>query len=216
MDINLLFTQILYYFETQLHFLFIKYLCGLHDYIKFFDFGLKNIDNDRRDTWHRCFRRPFHTYAYCSVSLSDLLLIYSASASEHSWPIKFSSVISTLNKMSYFSKDKTFRWKNKNVSEAVYLSRKKSSDRMKRKWEEVKGNFCEESSSTKKIRLGTRLVNLDILRARILRVKLSKWCCDSEIKKRLYRRNDFPCFLSQHSNAFYHWKCGNRERCSFK
>ena len=78
MDINPFVTQILYYFGTQLHYLFIKYLCGLHEYIKFFNFGRKNIESDRRDTWHRCFRRPFHTHAYCSVSLSDLLLICSA------------------------------------------------------------------------------------------------------------------------------------------
>ena len=82
MNINPFFTQILYYFETQWHFSFIKYLCGLHEYIKFCNFGLKNIDSDRRDTWHRCCHRPFHTYAYCSVSLSDLLLICSAPASE--------------------------------------------------------------------------------------------------------------------------------------
>ena len=106
------------------------------------------------------------------------------------------------NKMSCITKDKTFRWKNKNVSEAVYLSRKKSSNRMKRKWEVVNEKSCEESSSTKKIRLGTRLVNLDILRAKILRVKMNKWCCDSEIKIRLYTRNDFPYFLSQDSNPF--------------
>ena len=104
--------------------------------------------------------------------------------------------------MSCISRDQTFRWKNKNVSETVYLSPKKSiRDRMKRKWEEVNGKSCEESSSTKKIGLGTRLVNLDILRAKIFRVKMSKWCYDSEIKIRLYTRNDFPSFLSQYSNA---------------
>ena len=77
MDINPFFTQILYYSGTQLHFLFIKYLCGLHEYIKFFNLGRKNIESDRRDTWRRCFRRPFHTYAYYSVCLSDLLLCIS-------------------------------------------------------------------------------------------------------------------------------------------
>ena len=39
---------------------------------------------------------------------------------------------------------------------------------MKKKWEEVNGKSWEESSSTKKTRLGTRLVNLDILRARLM------------------------------------------------
>ena len=34
------------------------------------------MDNDRRVTWHSLFsRHPFHTYAYCSVSLLDLLFI---------------------------------------------------------------------------------------------------------------------------------------------
>ena len=53
-------------------------------YIEFFNFGLQNVDSDRYDIWRRsCFRRPFHTYAHCSISLSDLLLIYAAVASEH-------------------------------------------------------------------------------------------------------------------------------------
>ena len=121
------------------------------------------------------------------------------------------SVISTLdNKTSCILKDKRFRWKDKNVCEAVYLSRKKSSDRIKRKWEEVNGNSCEENSSTKKIRLGTCLVNLGILRAKILRVKMSEWCCDSEIKIPLY-----TSYLSQDSIALYQ-KWGDRERCAFK
>ena len=37
MDISSFFTQILYYFKTQLHFLFIKHFCGLYEYIKFFN-----------------------------------------------------------------------------------------------------------------------------------------------------------------------------------
>ena len=45
--------------------------------MKFFNFGRKNIGNDRRDTWHRCFRRPFHTYAYhIYVYLCLLMLTY--------------------------------------------------------------------------------------------------------------------------------------------
>lgn len=65
--------------------------------------------------------------------------------------------------MSCIEKDKIFRWKNKNVSEAVYLSRKKLSERMKRKWQKVDDEPSENDSSKKKPRLGTRIVNLDIL-----------------------------------------------------
>ncbi|KAL1516233.1 hypothetical protein ABEB36_000152 [Hypothenemus hampei] len=65
--------------------------------------------------------------------------------------------------MNRLPKNKIFRWKNKNVSEAVYLKRKSASDRMKRKIESVREST--EFSPVKKPRLGTRLVNLDILRA---------------------------------------------------
>ena len=59
MDINSFFTLILYYFEKQLDFLFIKHFCGLYEYIKFFNFGLEDIDSDKRDIWHRwCFAVP--------------------------------------------------------------------------------------------------------------------------------------------------------------
>ena len=85
MDINSFFTQIIYYFKTQLNFLSIQHFCGLYEYIKFFNFGLKNIDSDRRDTWHHWrSRRPFHTCSCCTVSLLDLLFICAASARKHS------------------------------------------------------------------------------------------------------------------------------------
>ena len=50
LNINSLLTQILYYFETQLRFLFVEHFCGLYEYIKFFNFSLAKIDSDRRDT----------------------------------------------------------------------------------------------------------------------------------------------------------------------
>ena len=82
MDIDSFLTQILYYFETELLFLFIENFWRLYEYIKFFNFGHKNADSYKRDAWHRwCSCRPFHTYAYCSVSVSDLLFICAAPAS---------------------------------------------------------------------------------------------------------------------------------------
>lgn len=53
MYINSVFMQILIYFEMLLHFLFMKHHSGLYKYIKFFNFGLKNIYYVRRDTWQR-------------------------------------------------------------------------------------------------------------------------------------------------------------------
>ena len=41
MDINAFFTQVLYYFEMQLHILFIKHFYEMFEYIRFFNFGLK-------------------------------------------------------------------------------------------------------------------------------------------------------------------------------
>ena len=65
--INPFCAQILNYFKKQLYFLFIKYLCGLHEYIKFFNSGLNNIESDGRDWHRRCFRRPFqkHYKEFC-------------------------------------------------------------------------------------------------------------------------------------------------------
>ena len=53
MDIDSFLTQILYYFETELLFLFIENFWRLYEYIKFFNFGHKNADSYKRDAWHR-------------------------------------------------------------------------------------------------------------------------------------------------------------------
>ena len=73
MDINSFFKKILCYFETQLHFLFIKKFCGLFEYIKFVNCVLKNIDSDRRDTLASLM---FFTLMLSEAFLSQVCCLY--------------------------------------------------------------------------------------------------------------------------------------------